>query len=352
MFPPPQLEITKSLTLDKQGTLEGFAKDESGIAEIIINGQSVNFDSSGGFMYQTFVPPDGKQLNIQVTDLTGSLTKRAIRLNRPEVEADLTIAFKELNPLGRKGKPKKDAIALIIGVETYSETPTKALFADSDAKAFADFASEKLGIPENRIKTLIGPDANERGLLLNLKNWLARSINPARSDVFIFFAGHGLASDDGKKMYLLPFDGSPELLEDTAISRNRLISDIAKANPLSVTLFLDTCYSGATRIERESLIASRPVMIKALDQSIPKGFTVLTAAAANQTAKPLKEAKQGMFSYFLMKGMEGDADANSDKKITTGELHKFVLDNVVQQSVGTQTPELQGDADKVIITFD
>ena len=36
----------------------------------------------------------------------------------------------------------------------------------------------------------------------------------------------------------------------------------------------------------------------------------MTAAAGDQTAKPLEEAKHGMFSYFLMKGMEGDADAN------------------------------------------
>ena len=47
------------------------------------------------------------------------------------------------------------------------------------------------------------------------------------------------------------------------------------------------------------LIASRPIAIKALEQSIPDNFTVMTAAAGDQTAKPLEEAKHGMFSYFL-----------------------------------------------------
>ena len=77
----------------------------------------------------------------------------------------------------------------------------------------------------------------------------------------------------------------------------------------------------------------------------------MTAAAGDQTAKPLEEAKHGMFSYFLMKGMEGDADQNKDNKITAGELHQYVQQNVIQQSSGTQTPGLQGDSNRVLVRF-
>jgi hypothetical protein len=52
-----------------------------------------------------------------------------------------------------------------------------------------------------------------------------------------------------------------------------------------------------------------------------------------------------------MKGMEGDADTNQDKQITAGELHQYVQSNVVQQSSGSQTPELQGDANRVLVQF-
>ena len=77
----------------------------------------------------------------------------------------------------------------------------------------------------------------------------------------------------------------------------------------------------------------------------------MTAAAGDQKAKPLEEAKHGMFSYFLMKEMEGEADANQDNKITDSELHSYVQTNVIQQSSGSQTPELQGDADRVLVQF-
>ena len=70
-----------------------------------------------------------------------------------------------------------------------------------------------------------------------------------------------------------------------------------------------------------------------------------------QISRPLEEAKHGMFSYFLMKGMEGDSDINADNKITARELHIYVKQNVVQQSSGSQTPELQGDKNRVIVNF-
>ena len=141
-----------------------------------------------------------------------------------------------------------------------------------------------------------------------------------------------------------------DCLRRTAILRDELFSDIKEAKPKSVTVFLDTCYSGETRNE-EMLVAGRPIMIKAKKQSIPNGFTLFSAASNEQISRPLEEAKHGMFSYFLMKGMEGDADTNSDNKITAQELHAYVKENVTQQSSGSQTPELQGDKNRVLVQF-
>ena len=55
-----------------------------------------------------------------------------------------------------------------------------------------------------------------------------------------------------------------------------------------------------------------------------------------------------------MKGLEGDADANNDKKITNGELHNYVRSNVTRQAIRLgreQTPQLQGDENRVLVEF-
>ena len=90
---------------------------------------------------------------------------------------------------------------------------------------------------------------------------------------------------------------------------------------------------------------------KWLGQSILDNFTVTTAAAGDQTAYPLEKAKRGMFSYLLLKDMEGEADANDDNEINAGELHSYVKTNAIQQSSDSQTPKLQGDADRVLVRF-
>jgi len=346
----PMITIASASSNGPQGTIVGRVTDNTGVAEVRMDGKTIKIDSNGNFSESTYVPEGGVSVSIQAVDLAGLSSSMSVRLDRSASNTATSISFERLNPLGRKVAKNKDALALIIGVDGYENTPARAIYADSDAKVFADYASQKLGIPSNRIKTLVNNGADEKGMLLAVKDWLSRASKKDKTDVYVFFAGHGLASQDGKKMYLLPYDGSPRLLEKTAILRDELFADIASTNPRSVTVFLDTCYSGETR-GNKMLIAGRPISIRALERSIPDNFTLMTAAAADQIANPLKEAKHGMFSYFLMKGMEGIADTNQDNKITALELHEYVKENVWKQSSNKQLPELQGDANRVLVQF-
>jgi hypothetical protein len=346
----PLITATSRRDTQTNVVISGQVTDNVAIAEVTIDGEPVRLGNNGSFSEQFYVPRSGKTVKIIAFDKKGNKATKSLLIERGEVQEATGPVFASLNPSGKRVKSNENALALIIGVADYQRTPAKAAYADKDAQTFYDYAMLKLGISAGSIKELVNTDANEAELRLAVKDWIARSTKHGQSDIYIFFAGHGLASDDGEKMYLLPVDGEPRLLDDTAISRERLFADISAANPRSVTVFLDTCYSGTTR-GTDMLIASRPIAIRALEQSIPDNFTVMTAAAGDQTAKPLEEAKHGMFSYFLMKGMEGEADADKNNEITAGELHSYVQTNVIQQSSGSQTPELQGDADRVLVRF-
>ena len=347
----PLIIITHSGTEQRKGIIKGYVPDNVQLANVIVDGESVNITADGLFEWTGFVPATGKDILVEAIDTAALSFKQVIHLTRGQIEQAIGPMFDDLNPMaGKRVSQNKNALALIVGISDYKRTDAPAIYADKDAQYFHDYASLKLGIPDQNITTLVNDKAEQGDVLLAVKDWLRRSSKAGKSDVYIFFAGHGLASQDGEQMFLLPYDGRPRLLENTAIPRDELFSDIAAANPRSVTVFLDTCYSGTTR-GPDMLIASRPIAIRAKEQAVPQGFTVMTAAAGDQTAKPLEEAKHGMFSYFLMKGMEGDADVNQDNQITAGELHAYVQQNVIQQSSGTQTPELQGDAERVLVRF-
>ena len=329
-------------------TISGRVTDNTGVAEVLIDGEQLLLTNNGTFKTELYIPRNGLNVEIVAYDRKGNKAFKLLKIERGAIEQASGPTFDTLNPSGKRVKSNLDALALIIGIADYEKINANALYADKDAQQFYDYATMKLGVPSTNIKELVNAEADRVEITLAIKDWINRSTKSGKTDIYVFFAGHGLATSDAKDMFLLPYDGLPRLLQDSAIKRDQLFADIQKSNPKSVTVFLDTCYSGTTR-GTDMLIASRPISIRAKEQSIPSNFTVFSAAASDQTSKPLEEAKHGMFSYFLMKGMEGDADANADNKITARELNVYVKEHVTKQSSGSQTPELQGDKDRVLV---
>ena len=96
-------------------------------------------------------------------------------------------------------------------------------------------------------------------------------------------------------------------------------------------------------------MASRPLGIKVQETSIPDNYLVFTAGEADQIAGVEPDVKHGRFSYFVFKGLEGEADANSDGKISAGELHAYVRESVGRFSAGAHTPTMLGDAGRWVL---
>ena len=348
----PLITILSSSSDDRRGIIRGRAKDNIAIAEVRVDGLTVSHEPNGNFEWQGFVPAGGKLVVIEAIDTAGLSATQQVRLKRGQQKNVSGPLFAELDPFrGKTAKKNRNALALIVGVSDYERTPDPAIYADKDAQYFHDYAAIKLGVPDNNIFTMINQDADRIEIKKAVKNWLLRMSVKDETDVYVFFAGHGLASSDGSNMFLLPYDGDPELLEDSAIDRKQLFADIQAISPRSVTVFLDSCYSGGTRAGGTLVASLRPMTLLVQEQNVPDGFTILSAAKGDQTSQSLEEARHGLFSYFLMRGLEGDADANNDNQITAGELHSFVTDRVERQSGFKQTPDLQGDAARILVRF-
>ncbi len=331
--------------------ISGHVTDNTKVAEVLVDGQVQQIKSNGTFETPFYIPRTGKTIEIVAFDVKGNKASKFIKLERDNIQQANVQKFKSLNPSLKRVKANPNALALIIGISDYENTKASALYADSDAKMFYDYANLKLGIPSSNIKELVGNNAKRLDIFKSVRSFLLKRTVTDKTDIYVFFAGHGLATDDGKGMYLLPYDGDPEYLEDSAIKRKKLFADIQATKPRSVTVFLDTCYSGGTRNEETLVAILRPIIITAKEQSVPDNFTVLSAAKGNQTSQSLEEVKHGLFSYYTMLGMEGGADGNNDNKITARELHAFIKDKVERQSQFRQTPELQGDKDRVLVQF-
>jgi taurine transport system substrate-binding protein len=349
---PPIIVIDNELSFSKpKYFLTGKIKDDSTVF-LEVDGFLIPVEK-GTFKIARYSPVDENVL-IKATDQWGNESTKTIKV---KIDINRTVTVKKLeplNPLKIKGKNKDNKIALIIGIEKYLDT-VSADFANLDAKYFNEYAREVFNVKSENINLLTDSEATLTKINKSLFKWLAGKIKSDQTEVIIFFAGHGLASNNGKELYFLPQDGDPDLLSRTAISRSDLLQEIVSLKPRSVTMFLDMCYSGVSRNEETLLASARPVRIIAGEQGeIPSNFTIFSASQLDQVSSGIKEAKHGIFSYYVMKGLEGNADLNKDKEITNGELLAYINDKVSSKALEQgrkQNPEMLGEKNKILIKY-
>ena len=199
---------------------------------------------------------------------------------------------------------------------------------------------------------LVDEEAEQVELYKAFQNWLPLQVTKDKTDVYVFYSGHGLPSSDGKSLYLLPQGVDKQFIEKTAISLQEVITALVETKAKFVTMFIDACYSGQTR-NGEMLIAGvRPLAFKSESGSYPPNFTVFTASANDQISSSSLDLKHGIFSFYLMKGMEGDADGDKDGKITAGEMQEYLSDKVSRHAMSMnrkQHAQLIGDANRVFV---
>jgi hypothetical protein len=320
-------------------------------ASLKINGEEQGGRADGKYsMKRVARVGQDTQFTITTVDIYGNSATKTITVARQAESATETpIALK---PEAIKRAPSRDAVAIIIGIQDYKRAP-KADFANKDAKEFYEYAVRALGVKPDKIRMLIDDDADEVNIVKAFENWLPIQVNKDKTDVYVFYSGHGLPAPDGKSLYFLPHGVDKELLSRTAVSQNDIVAALSAAKPKSVTMFIDACYSGQTRGGDILVANAKPVSLKSDANAYPPNFTVITASANDQISSSSPELKHGIFSFYLMKGMEGEADANKDGKITVGEMQDYLSDKVARQAMTLnrkQTTQLAGDAERVLVS--
>jgi len=256
---------------------------------------------------------------------------------------------------------RNNAVAVVFGIEDYDELPP-APYAENDANIIKEYFLNMLGI--NKVVTYTSDQA--RGLVFDDVfnpdyGELQRAVVKGQTDIFIFYSGHGIPSKDGQQIYLFPSDGKVARLDMQGYNLNIFYENLEKLGARNVTVFLDACFSGASKqsekIQTENLVAMKGVRIKPKllkpweDNS---RFSVITSSAADETSLALDASQTGLFTYYMCAGLQGKADINNDNTITLGELYQYVKEQVMITSKkisGIQTPEFHGNTDIILTEY-
>ena len=229
-----------------------------------------------------------------------------------------------LEPPASKTRGAKD-YAVIIGIEDYQGELPEATHAESDAQAFAAYATKTLGVPASHIKVLRGDRAGKAAIESAVQEWLPRNVRDPDSKVYFFFSGHGAPDPETGTAYLVPWDADPAYLKTRGVPIKGLYASLEKLPAKNLYVFLDACFSGS---------GARSVLAKGTRPLVPvkaetaNRLVALTASGARETTGAARDVGHGLFTRYLLAGLGGAADTNADRAVSVGELADFVTEKV------------------------
>ena len=294
-----------------------------GSVNLVLNGKNIrlgeNILSESG---QTFI------IEHIVTLQNGENTLELYATNG----ADKVESLRAAETVMWRGNVKKPNLyVLTAAVNRYRDKNLRLKHAVSDAEAISkEFAAQKKSLYQNIFTVnLFDGDVTKENLAASFQKLSAQV---EADDVFVFYiAGHGTTYEDGD-YYYLPSDfryiGSESIAEG-GISKNDFTKFLSLIKAGKTLILLDTCQSGAfLSTEARGGLTEKT----AIDR-----LTRATGHATIAASSDLQDAMEGynghgIFTYTVVEGLSGKADADNDGFITLQELSSYTETEVPRRS--------------------
>lgn len=254
------------------------------------------------------------------------------------VSAD-TLSYVDIDiPEAAKPGSSQMTYAIIIGNENYRRLP-QVRYGINDARVFAEYCRKVMGIPADHIEYRTNATKTEMDQLFESITDLAR-IRPGELRFIIYYAGHGFPDFNTGTAYLVPTDADASNMA-YCCSLDNLYERLDKVDAQGVTVFLDACFSGASRAGGV-LKEGRFVCIDTSSMTVEGKTVAFSAASGDQASLPYHKEHHGIFTYALLKHLK-----DSRGRITYGELADNLLRDVSEIAIRTtgnserQTPTVR-----------
>jgi uncharacterized caspase-like protein len=358
-YPAPDTKVDRDDIM-----LLGLVTDNVGVAgvQVTLNGIAIAKPPD------IFAAPRSVPIRVPVKLLPGEnvieITATDKAGNAAQVVRTVTRVVPAATAAPPTGPKLGDRWAVVIGAGKYDSADIPKLrYTVSDAESVYQVLTAQGGFKKEHV--LLLTDKTERKPTLRNIRWalgtfLSRS---AQKDdvVMIFFAGHGAPETDPRGMerdglakYLIPSDADPDDLYSSALPMDELQTIFARIEAERVVVFLDACYSGAaggrtfiTKRTRSGQVDD--LFLERLTRS--KGRAIITASRPAEVSLELPELGHGIFTYYLVQGLQGAADLNRDGIVTVQELYEYLAQQVTQKSRsvgGNQHPIMKGELEGML----
>jgi formylglycine-generating enzyme required for sulfatase activity len=259
--------------------------------------------------------------------------------------------------------------AVLVGIDKYQSQEISSLKgAANDARSLAEVLKKEMQFPEKNVFLFTSDSPSHlqptTGNVVRGLKYVAEKAQPA--DTFIlFFSGHGVTS--GSKGYLLTQQSDLGAVQFTALPLAELSQLVDSVKARRKLLLVDACRNdpevgrgdAPNRLSTDFTrgISVRPMVLEKKTEYV---WATLFSCEEGQRAYEWPERNRGFFTYYLEKGLKGDA-VDSSGRVTLASLVSYlrrVVPEEVQRYLGVdkrQVPWVRMEgADPgnwVIVTF-
>lgn len=316
IFLPPMVEIIAPGSAQPgkpaEVSVKAVEQGKGGVSDVrlFVNGKSVGtrglIDSKRG---------DGEVVNTYQLDLPpGENLIVAAAANREQLESPpaQTVVRAE----GQRPEPK--LWTLTIGVDKYQNSQLNLNYAVVDATSVGKFfQGPRVAAQKAQALQLLDAQATKAGILENVRK-LRQA--PPQDIALIYLAGHG--DNAGDDWWFIPHEatGLGQAAMRSGLSSTELKIELEGVGASRVFCIIDSCRSGKALDPIKDFRGMKSLKMLARDV----GLHVLAATDSDQLAAELPRLGHGVFTYALLKGLDGEADENRNGQISVRELMRFV----------------------------
>jgi len=262
--------------------------------------------------------------------------------------------------------------AVIVGIEDY-ESMTDLSYTIDDAEDMRNVLLSYGNWDNSNIQFLTDVDASKSSIDTAIAYMASES--DADDVCLFFFSGHGsrIPDDDDEEVdsydeVICPYDTTYDTTEDLKkLEKETVISDDELGTWLfacsgNVIVILDTCMSGGFTKGIEETVKAVPnpqvpkdaiakkhfgeglverLKQRPISRDLNKtGYVVLMACEEDKSAYESRRLKNGVFTYYIVEGLWGPADTDSDNNVSAEEDFYYADPLVLWYKPTNQDPQL------------
>lgn len=218
------------------------------------------------------------------------------------------------------------AVIISIGIGTFRDQHMhQVMYAGRDAEVMAEYLRAIGGVPDENIRVLRDQHALKEDIAETFDEWLPKRVDTS-TVVYVYFAGRALVDGTSGAVSLVPFD-------DTTTATKRIypvrrIQEVLSRLPIQRAIMM-------FEVSLDPFPGMNPAKTPHADWGIGSDEETdrvmwMVGNRRLQEAHAYEPAKHGLFTYQLLRGLQGVADIDRDGTVVAGELCTYARHEVIQ----------------------